>query len=176
MEKVNGFSNLGEEDIIVKYLDSLQLKNNFCVDIAASDGETMSNTLFLFEKKWDGIAVEFDSVKFSKLANSYEKFSNVNLVKTKVIPENVIFILQSCLCPKNFSFLNFDIDSYDFFVLEKLLSVFRPLLICVEINEKIPPPISFTVKYDELHSWNGDHFFGQSISKCNDLCVKYEYD
>lgn len=139
VEKTSRFSNLDEEKIIEKYLDSLPIKNKFCVDIAVSDGITMSNTLFLFEKQWDGIAVEFDSEKFSKLANLYKKFPGVSLVKTKVVPENIIFLLKSCLCPREFSFLSFDIDSYDFFVLEQLLSEFRPLLICVEINEKIPP-------------------------------------
>lgn len=175
-QKVNGFSFLDEEKIIGKYLDSLPIEKKYCVDIAASDGISMSNTLFLFEKQWDGIAVECDPDRFSSLANLYKKFKNVNLVKTRVIPENVVFLLKSCLCPKNFPFLNFDIDGYDFFVLDKLLAQFRPLLMCIEINEKIPPPISFTVKYDPNFMWDESHFYGQSISKCYELCKKYRYD
>jgi glycosyltransferase involved in cell wall biosynthesis len=171
-----GFSNLSEEEIIEKYLDSLSIKNKYCVDIAASDGITMSNTLFLFKRGWSGIALEFDAKMFSELALLYKEFSSVDLVKTKITPENIVSVLKACLCPKDFAFLNFDIDSYDFFVLDKLLSEFRPSLICAEINEKIPPPISFTVKYDPDHFWKGDHFFGQSISKCFELCKKYDYD
>jgi len=174
--KVSKFSNLDEERMIEKYLASLRIKNKYCVDIAASDGITMSNTLFLFEKQWNGLAVEFDSENFSKLATLYKKFTTVNLIKAKVIPENVISLLKACLCPKDFSFLNFDIDGYDFFVLDKLLAEYKPLLICVEINEKIPPPILFTVRYDSNYVWNEDHFYGQSISKCYELCRKYNYD
>ncbi len=48
-------SFLAEENIIKKYLDYLQLKNNFCVDIAASDGISSSNTYSLFKSGWDGI-------------------------------------------------------------------------------------------------------------------------
>jgi len=80
------------------------------------------------------------------------------------------------MCPRDFALLNLDIDGYDFFVLDELLSDFRPSLICVEINENIPPPVQFTVKYDTNHVWVGDHFHGQSISKCYELCKKYDYE
>ncbi len=176
MRGKSAYSFLDEEVIIKKYLNELSIKNKYCVDIAASNGITMSNTYSLFKEGWDGMAVEFDSILFGELSNHYEKFSNVNLVKTKVIPDNVISILKSCLCPKEFAFLSFDIDSYDHYVLDELLSEYRPQLVCVEINEKIPPPISFTVKYSSDHVWAVDHFYGQSISMCYKLCIKYNYD
>jgi hypothetical protein len=169
------YSFLDEETIIKKYLDLLPLSNNFCVDIAAADGINSSNTYFLYENGWSGIAVELDPINFSILSNLYIKFVGVNLVKTKVTPENVIFILKACECPNDFSFLNLDIDSYDHFVLEQILFEFRPSLICLEINESIPPPISFTVKYD-IENFCEGHFFGQSISKCYELCQKFNYD
>lgn len=172
----SGFSNLNEEEIIEKYLNSLPLRGKYCVDIAASDGITMSNTLFLFKKGWQGLAVEFDHDSFSKLASLYKEFPDVSLLRTKVTPTNIISILKACSCPNNFDFLNFDIDGYDFFVLDQLLKEFRPSLICTEINEKIPPPISFSVNYSPKYSWGSDHFFGQSIAKCYELCSKYKYD
>lgn len=170
------FSNLDEESIIRKYLEALGIKERFCVDIAASDGITMSNTLFLFRQGWNGIAVEYDAIKFSKLAGLYASFPDCYLIKTKVTPDNVIAVLEAGFCPEKFAFLNFDIDSYDFFVLEKLLSKYRPSLVCLEINEKIPPPISFSVLYDADHYWKEDHFYGQSISQAEILCKKFSYD
>ncbi|MBT4447590.1 MAG: hypothetical protein HOD06_02510 [Candidatus Komeilibacteria bacterium] len=168
-------SNLGEEKVIKKYLKYIKRKDNYCVDIAASDGMTQSNTLFLYKKNWGGLAVEFDSKKFAILSSHYKKFPNVTLMKVKVTPDNVLAILKSSSTPKNFTFLNLDIDSYDYFVLDKLLSDYRPRLICSEINEKIPPPIKFTVKYSPNHYWQGDHFYGQSISQLYKLCRKYKY-
>jgi hypothetical protein len=170
------FSYLGEEEKINKYLQTIPLDNKYCVDIAAADGFSMSNTLFLYKNNWDGIAVEYNSEKFATLSELYKKFENINLIKTKVTPDNVLYILQSCLAPKNFSFLNLDIDSYDYYVLDKLLSEYRPMLICAEINENIPPPIKFTVKYDLNHFWEEDHFHGQSLSQLFELCKKYQYD
>jgi hypothetical protein len=168
-------SNFDESLIIDKYLSQFNDTNKFCVDIAASDGVSMSNTYDLFKKGYNGIAVEFDSEKFSKLAKTYKVFNSAYLVKTKVTPHNINHILKSCFCPKDFDFLNLDIDSYEYFVLDEMFKEFRPKLICLEINEKIPPPIKFTVLYDETHWWKGDHFFGLSISKAYELCIKYNY-
>ena len=49
-------------------------------------------------------------------------------------------------------------------------------MICAEINEKIPPPLKFTVLYDPRYSWHSDHFYGQSIAQLYCLCEKYNYD
>src|SRR3989339_1013933 len=120
LKKCHSFLN--EEAIIRKYLDRLPLSNRYCVDIAASDGITMSNTYFLYKEGWEGIAVEYDPVKFAALSKRYKKYTGVNLIKIKVIPENILSLLKACQCPVELSFLNFDIDSYDYFVLEQLLS------------------------------------------------------
>jgi hypothetical protein len=68
-----------------------------------------------------------------------------------------------------------DIDGYDYFVLERIMEAYRPSLICAEINEKIPPPIKFTVKWDPAYRWATDHFYGQSISQLAMLCTRHDY-
>jgi hypothetical protein len=92
-----------------------------------------------------------------------------------VTPDNVVHILKSCSVPDQFAFLNLDIDGYDYYVLDQLLSQYRPMLISAEINEKIPPPIKFTVKYDPEYQYDGDHFFGQSLSQLLELCKHHQY-
>lgn len=170
------YSYLDEERIIDNFLCQLNIEDRYCVDIAASDGITMSNTYFLFKRGWGGLAVEYDRHQFAKLALRYAEFESVNLSKCMVTPENVISLLKAHQVTEKFSFLNLDIDGYDYFVLEQILSSFRPLLLCVEINEKIPPPIKFTVKWSPKYSWNSDNFYGQSLSQLNILCVRHEYD
>jgi hypothetical protein len=169
------FSHLDEQSIINHYLEKLKIDKGYCADIAASDGITMSNTYSLYRNGWHGVAVEFDAQKFSNLSNSYVDFQNVNLVKCMVTPINVISLLEANTAPVNFDFLNLDIDGYDYFVLEKILQVYRPKLICVEINEKIPPPIKFAVKWDKNYAWATDHFYGQSISQLNMLINQHKY-
>lgn len=72
--------------------------------------------------------------------------------------------------------MNLDIDSYDLFVLEAIFEGgFRPRLVSMEINEKIPPPLDFTVLFDEEHFWLGDHFYGCSLVAANNLMARHDY-
>jgi len=169
------YSNLNEQSVINRYINTLNLESKCCVDIGASDGLSMSNTYPLYKDGWSGLAVEFDAKKFSALASSYINFPNVNLAKCMVTPENIISLLSANGIPETFEFLSLDIDGYDYFVLDEILAKYRPKLICTEINEKIPPPIKFTVKWNPKYSWAEDHFFGQSISQLYILATKYKY-
>jgi len=170
------YSNLGEQAVINDYLKKLDINKGYCVDIAASDGISISNTYTLYKSGWHGLAVEFDPKLFSSLSINYSKFADVRLAKCKVTPLNVVALLEANSAPDNFEFLNLDIDGYDFFVLEKILSRYRPKLICTEINEKIPPPVKFTVKWDDNYVWASDHFYGQSISQLDMLLKAHNYN
>jgi len=169
------YSNLDEQRIIWDYLTELDVREKYCVDIAASDGVTMSNTYSLYEAGYGGLAVECDPGRFRSLAQHFERFPKVTLARCPVTPENVRALLAANETPLDFGFLNLDIDGYDHYVLKALLDSYRPSLICVEINEKIPPPLKFTVKWDPHYEWKTDHFYGQSISKLNELCEQFRY-
>lgn len=169
------YSSLDEQNIIGKYLKMLEPQNRYCVDIAASDGIRMSNTYALYQAGWGGLAVEYNAGRFSSLAAGYLELPGVNLARCMVTPENVVSLLAANQAPEQFDFLNLDIDGYDYFVLEKILEKYRPRLICTEINEKIPPPIKFTVKWDPGFAWVMDHFYGQSISQLHMLAAKFDY-
>ena len=161
--------------VILAYLNLLGLESGCAVDIAAFDGVTGSTTYDLYKTGWRGLAVEYDAQAFSQLAKTYVNFPKVNLAKCMVTPANVVALLETNSIPKNFDFLSLDIDGYDHDVLEQALTQYRPRLICAEINEKIPPPIRFTVKWREDYGWNADHFYGQSISQLHHLAGKHGY-
>jgi hypothetical protein len=82
--------------------------------------------------------------------------------------------LQAYELEKDFSVLSLDIDGNDYWVLRALLTAFRPRLIVTEINEKIPPPIRFIVKYNPAFTLR-HHFFGFSIASLADLCAEFDY-
>lgn len=175
LEAAEGSSNLEEDKIIKKYTKQFTNIQKYCVDIGASDGINMSNTHQLFKSKWKGLAVECDQDKFYKLADSFKNF-DVDLAKTFVTPDNVLNMFESFDVPKDFGLLSLDIDGYDYYVLEKILEEYKPSIICAEINEKIPPPIKFTVKYKKGYFWNNSHFYGQSLAMLDELCVANNYN
>jgi len=98
----------------------------------------------------------------------------VKIITEKVTPDNILAFLEKYSAPKDF-YLSLDIDGYDYFVLEKILSNYSPSLIISEINEKIPPGLMFSVKYDDKYWWDGSHFYGYSISMLEPILKKYNY-
>jgi hypothetical protein len=145
--------------------DNLNIDSGYVVDMAASDGVSQSCTLEFFKDvRWHGLAVEMDAAKFAKLSFIYSNFPNAKLARGRVTPQNVSSLLDAFEVPRKFTLLNLDIDSYDLHVLSSILnSGYKPTIISMEVNEKIPPPIYFTVNYNDSHYWHGDHFYGCSL-------------
>ena len=153
----------------------LPLRHEFCVDVGASDGLTMSNTHFLFAGGWRGLAVEYDPGRFASLAQVYRSTAGVSLARARVTPDNIVPLLAAYDTPRDLDFLSLDIDGYDHFVLERIFSAYRPTLVCAEINEKIPPPVKFAIKYHPDYAWDESHFYGQSLSKLHEQCERHDY-
>ena len=107
--------------------------------------------------------------------NIFNQDSNLSFVKEKVTPINILNLLRDNNIPLNFEFLSLDIDSYDYDVLYKLLTKYKPLLICAEIQVIIPPPIKFKLNFAENFWWGGGNFYGMSISMIYELCKKFNY-
>lgn len=169
------FSNFGEEALVRSLLAKTRPRERFCVDIGAGDGETSSNTCFLLRDGWDGLSVEWDGGRFARMAHRYAGLRGARLLRARVTPDNVAALLSGAEVPREFGFLSLDIDGYDHFVLESVLRAYRPAVICAEINEKIPPPLRFTVKWRPDHAWAQDHFYGQSLSLLEDLAGRHGY-
>ena len=148
------------------------------IDIAASNGVSQSAIWPMLDGKHapDGLAVEVDAGKFSRLSAIYSRFPDVGLARCKVHPHNVEALLRGFEISADFDLLNIDIDSYDLEVLEAILrGGWAPKVISIEINEKIPTPIFFKVKYSPTHTWAGDHFYGCSISAAASVLSSYPY-
>ena len=168
------YSHNDEQQYIQYLLDVLKLTDKTYVDVGASDGIEMSNTYFLAQNNWNGFCVEYNPIKYNALIRNYTRFTNIKYSNNKATPDTILDILGDNT-PKSFDFLNLDIDGYDYYVLDKLLTTYRPKIICAEINEKIPPPIKFAVLYSDTYTWNDAPFFGQSIEMINDLCNSHNY-
>ncbi|HYX40850.1 MAG TPA: hypothetical protein VE821_04095, partial [Pyrinomonadaceae bacterium] len=172
----SSFSNFDEEQIIKRYVAELlpDEREQLAVDLGAGDGIRHSNTHTLFASGWRGLAVEYDSRRAYRLARLYRNHPNVFVCRCRVTPQNVVALLSAYELAPEFGLLSLDIDSYDYWVLDALLREFRPRLIVTEINEKIPPPIRFVVKYDPAFELR-HHFYGYSIESLAELCARHAY-
>lgn len=158
-----------------KYLNNVPEEKHCYVDIGAADGVNSSSTLKLLkDRRWTGVCFEYGPL--TKISYAYRNFKNVKLCQIKVTPKNISNLFNSYDIDKNFGFLNLDIDSYDLPVMEEILkSGYKPCIVSMEINEKIPPPIEFFVYFDDQFKSSGNHFYGCSITSAAKLMEQNGY-
>jgi hypothetical protein len=122
---------------------------------------------------------EPDNSSFYHTNKFYESnpnvFVNNDIITPDNIDEKIIKPLKKVSLEKSIFLADIDIDGYDFFVAQSLISKIKPLFLSVEINEKIPPPVKFTLLYDKNYDGPKEHFYGASISKMYEL-IEYGYD
>ena len=172
----SGFSNFDEERLLDGFVRRLDPEGvaRTAVDIGAGDGIRGSNTYALFLRGWRGVGFEGDERRARRLARAYRNLEGVEARQALVTPSNVVALLREHSIPKDFGVLSLDIDSYDYWVLDAVLKEFRPRVVVTEINEKIPPPVRFRVRFDPDFQLQ-HHFFGYSIASLEELCERHSY-
>ena len=177
--KVNENIELEDEEYyeVKNFLDKLPDSLLSYVDIGAGNGVNGSSVLKLAENElWRGLHIESGDV--SLLSNIYRNFKNIQIAKIGVNPTNIVNLFDGYEIGKEFGYLNLDIDSFDYEVLESILSAgYRPVIASIEINEIIPPPIFYYAKHSEYKSeFLVDYFFGCSLTAANYLMEKFDYN
>ena len=170
------FSHANEQSILAKYIEELLPKDRprTVVDIGAGNGVRWSNSYALLLAGWKALGVEADPQKYALLSKVYGKFPNAHAAKSLAAPDNICGLLRDFDIEKSFGVLCVDIDGNDYWVLDSILSDFRPGLVVTEINENIPPPLRFVVKFDPDFQLRY-HFYGYSIAALEDLCDNHNY-
>lgn len=115
---------------------------------------------------------------FNETKIYYRDHSNIIVRDGFVTPDNISTTIIEPLGKEkdNVFVMDIDIDGYDFYLAESLLKAnIKPIFLSMEINEKIPPPLKFSILYSELYKFPDGHFYGASISKIEEL-TQYGYD
>lgn len=168
-------SFFGEHEYIFDWIAENN-KKILILDIGAGDGITLSNVAkSIHHYGLDAILVEADGLKFSQLALNGQGFDNVTLVKSLVNEKNVQSLVSNLDLKEVNLILNLDIDSYDLYIVESILKISAPSLMCLEWNPLFQPPIEFTVTPNYTTGWRGDWFWGASIESWNQMLNKYDY-
>jgi hypothetical protein len=172
----SGFSNFDEERMLAEFVARLvpDAAARVAVDVGAGDGIRGSNTYALFLQGWRGVGFEGDEKRARRLARAYKNLEGVEARHALVTPSNVVALLHAAGLPEDFGVLSLDIDSYDYWVLDAVLKRYRPRVVVTEINEKIPPPVRFRVRFDPGFRLQ-HHFFGYSIASLEELCGRHAY-
>ena len=156
-------SQFGEPLIVEYILDhAFQTYLFFLVDIGAGGaGRELSNSRYFLEKGWQGLLFDMDGSE--------------GTIKEFITPFNIVELLKKNDCPKEFDFLNLDIDSFDYDVLEAILKEYTPRVVCAEFNGTLDPESKVKLAYEEGYTWDGSNKYGFSLGAGIDLFEKYGY-
>lgn len=143
----------GEVAIIEKILSLLAIpqENLWCVDFGAGNGVSASNSnFFITDREFSGVLIEPDRRRFKALSDLYKERSDVICENSFVEFEGVNSldkILERTNIPSEFAFLSIDIDGNDYHIWESFKN-YKPLVVCIEINETVPPGVPFVQAKD----------------------------
>lgn len=168
LQKLNspeGKSQFGEEGIIKFIFWNLLPANRYFVDIGAGfyGHGIMSNTKHLLDSGWHGLRIDANNDDDKTIQQLY------------VTPENIVPFLKQHNVLIEFDFLNIDIDSFDLDILETIVPVYRPRVICTEFNSALDPASSIKLKYEPGYIWDETTKYGYSFGAAKKFCDKYGY-
>ena len=148
------YSQNGEQEHILHYLDTIGITKGHLVDLGAGDGYTMSNTRALLDRGWTGDLYD-GAPKGAK-----------DVVKQWITAE-AMPALVDCRC----KFLNLDLDGNDWHILKSIMekTACVPDLIVCEINPIFERNEAKVMPYNEAHVWQGDTYYGMSLAACEHL-------
>jgi hypothetical protein len=164
------YSQNGEDGILEKIFKTIGTTNKFYVEFGVEDGSECNSRL-LKEKKWSGIWMDIDGFPDThKINKTKNKF-----YKQYIYADNILPLFSKYNVPKNLDFLSVDIDYNDFYVLHKILTKYRPRVICVEFNCHVKCRDNIAV-YTSNYYWDRTNYYNAGIVPYQKLCNKFGYD
>ena len=135
-------------DCALSFMDRLRESGTFLsktvVNIGANDGTSLDPVYPLFASRdCSGVCIDYEDHYRDKLKSVLPPY--VDIIINKVTPDNILNMISPY---KDIDVVSIDIDSFDYFILEKIVTV-NPKLILIEANVEIPPGIFFARKYTE---------------------------
>lgn len=168
------YSQCDEDGILQNIISRASLNPDLWtfLEIGAGDGIENNTALLVNNLGWRGVWVD-PSDKLKRFADALGPQSYLKIISDKLSPNSdfsqVNVELNSVGVKKEenvycLGVLSIDIDSYDLDLLEIVLSHTDPEILVLEYNAAFPPPIQTRVKFGDVETWEGDNFYGASLS------------
>jgi hypothetical protein len=171
------YSQSGEDGIIEKVFDTLNIENGWYCEFGAGDGDWIPNTKLLREKGWNGVLIEGELESYKVLSEKYDKDQSLTLINKYVScekGERLDDILKKTKIPRDFDLLSIDVDGNDLWIWESLKN-YNPKMVVVEYNYTYPSDSSVTIKYDPSHRFRENNYYGASAGAFDKLAKSKEY-
>lgn len=134
----------------------------FACELGVSEGFTILTEKYFVDKGYKILAIDGDA--------------NIAEVKShRIIQANILPLLKTYKCPKNYDLLKIDLSGNDYYILNNILKNFTPRLIMAAFNPSIEKGKSVSVAYNENFVWANDNYYGFSFEAGKKLAEKNGY-
>lgn len=146
------YSGSGEDGILEIIFYKIGVLNKFFVEFGYGQGYW--NAMFLYKKKgWKGIWMD-DVNRNTVDPPVYREF---------ITAENINQVFKKYNVPEHFDLLSIDIDGNDYWVWKAIDPKYRPRVVVMEYNAKLPPTVSKVIEYKPDFKFDGTDYFGASL-------------
>lgn len=159
------FSQNGEDGILEKIFEVLDVEKGYCVEFGAADGYFFSNTLQFRNLGWEAL-----------LLDGSQENLGIHLHKEWITKENILDIFAKYQVPSEFDLLSIDIDSNDWYIWRELGKVYHPKVLIIEFNPTCGPYEDMVIEYNSQRTWDGSStYYGASFTAYFNLGRKLGY-
>jgi hypothetical protein len=158
------FSQNGEDGILQEIFRRIGESDRFSVEFGFGDGTECCTRNLLVNHGWSGLLIDGSSACVENAKRVYRGVANVNIVQSLITAENILDIFKTHGVPKSPDLLVVDIDGNDYWVLQQILSAYRPRVIVCEYNARWEPATDWVMPYNPGHVWDGSAYFGASLA------------
>jgi len=142
------YSQNGEDGVLRKIFEYLDVDAGFCVEFGACDGFLYSNTLQFRKNGWLSFLID----------GSYEN-PDINLYKYWITKDNILEIFRMHKVPIEFDLLSIDIDSNDWYVWREIGKIYHPKVVVIEYNPSCGPNSDLVIEYNPQFRWDGHSIY-----------------
>lgn len=168
--RLNHTSQFGEDGILQRIFEVIGTNTKFCVEVGASDGKDMSNTLLLRERSnWSAVLIEASETDYERLQVQCGAVPNHWLLHERISKTAPIDqVLNKTPIPKNFDLFSLDIDGNEYGIWSQMTE-YRARVVIVEFNPSFGPYVLF-VQSPEANS------IGSSLQSIAQLGAALDYE
>lgn len=133
LRALNVYSQFGEDGLIEAVFERIGIRNRWCFEVGAADGDYLSNTKVLRKNDWYCLLVESNESHFKRL--SLLRSESVFCVHEHVDGSSLDRLLADCGAPTNMDFGCVDIDGQDYWVWDGMRRC-EPRVMLVEFSNR----------------------------------------
>ena len=157
------FSQDGEDGVIEKVFQVIEPTSRYCVEFGGGDGVKFSNMRnLILNHGFRSLMIDGDQKLVDSCRQTYATRPDIRCAHHWVYPGNVETLFEQYGVPKDLDFLVIDIDSFDYYVW-KVMHIYRPKLLMIEINGRFAPPTRAVVEYSPFLYWDNSFYYGASL-------------